>query len=51
MLGDGQFLKRLYEYDKDNISEALVKKLQKYVTNPKFTPEAVEKVSKVRLCS
>ncbi len=47
VLGDGNFLKRLMEYDKDNISEATIKKLKKYVENPKFTPEAVEKVSKV----
>ena len=47
MLGDANFLKKLMEYDKDNISEALLKKLKKYIENPKFTPEVVEKVSKV----
>jgi dynein heavy chain, axonemal len=47
VLGDSNFLKQLYEYDKDHIADALLKKLKKYTENPKFTPEAVEKVSKV----
>lgn len=47
MLGDATFLKKLSEYDKDNIPEAILKKLKKYMDNPKFIPEAVEKVSKV----
>ncbi|CAL1541921.1 unnamed protein product [Lymnaea stagnalis] len=46
MLGDANFLKKLAEYDKDNIPEATLKKLKKYMENPKFVPEAVEKVSK-----
>jgi hypothetical protein len=49
VLGDSNFLKRLYEYDKDNINEVLLKKLKKYIENPRFTPDAVEKVSKVHL--
>ncbi len=47
VLGESQFLKRLYDYDKDTISEGLLKKLKKYMDNPKFNPESVEKVSKV----
>jgi len=47
LLGDSNFLKRLYEYDKDNMPDAMLKKLKKYVDNPKFVPDAVEKVSKV----
>ncbi|XP_041356323.1 dynein heavy chain 6, axonemal-like isoform X2 [Gigantopelta aegis] len=46
VLGDGQFLKKLMDYDKDNIPEATLKKLKKYIENPKFVPEAVEKVSR-----
>ncbi|KAL8568337.1 Dynein heavy chain 6, axonemal [Nucella lapillus] len=46
LLGDTNFLKRLYEYDKDNIPDKIVKGLKKYVENPKFHPEIVEKVSK-----
>ena len=31
----------------DSIPDAMLKKLKKYIDNPKFTPENVEKVSKV----
>lgn len=47
MLGDSNFLKKLMEYDKDNISESILKKLKKYIDNPNFFPESVAKVSKV----
>ena len=32
----------------DNIPESTLKKLKKYIDNPKFLPEIVEKTSKVR---
>ncbi|XP_013408536.1 dynein heavy chain 6, axonemal [Lingula anatina] len=46
VLGDSQFLKKLVDYDKDNIPDSMLKKLKKYIENPKFNPETVEKVSK-----
>ncbi|KAM4706665.1 dynein axonemal heavy chain 6 [Discoglossus pictus] len=46
LLGDPNFLKRLLEYDKENIKPQILLKLQKYVNNPEFVPEKVEKVSK-----
>ena len=46
MLGDSYFLRKLMEYDKDNIKPQLLQKLQKYVNNPDFVPEKVEKVSR-----
>ncbi|XP_071942686.1 dynein axonemal heavy chain 6-like [Antedon mediterranea] len=46
LLGDPTFLKKLMEYDKDNIADSLLKKLKKYIENPKFVPEIVEKTSK-----
>ncbi|KAI9190457.1 hypothetical protein H9P43_001891 [Blastocladiella emersonii ATCC 22665] len=46
LLGDPQFLRKIQEYDKDSVNDALAKKLRKYIENPNFTPEAVEKVSK-----
>ncbi|XP_078532463.1 dynein axonemal heavy chain 6-like [Lissotriton helveticus] len=46
LLGDGSFLKRLFEYDKENIKPQILQKLQKYINNPDFVPEKVEKVSK-----
>ncbi|XP_023668206.2 dynein axonemal heavy chain 6 [Paramormyrops kingsleyae] len=46
VLGDSYFLKRLTEYDKDNIRPHVLQKLHKYINNPDFVPEKVEKVSK-----
>ncbi|XP_016084420.1 dynein heavy chain 6, axonemal [Sinocyclocheilus grahami] len=46
LLGDGNFLKKLMDYDKDNIKPQILQKLHKYITNPDFVPEKVEKVSK-----
>ncbi|XP_068083916.1 dynein axonemal heavy chain 6 [Anabrus simplex] len=47
ILGDTNFLKKLQEYDKDNIPDSLVKKLKVYVDHPDFVPEAVAAHSKV----
>ncbi|CAG5121595.1 unnamed protein product, partial [Candidula unifasciata] len=46
MLGDANFLKKLADYDKDHIPESTLRSLKKYIDNPKFVPDAVEKVSK-----
>ncbi|XP_039271711.2 dynein axonemal heavy chain 6-like [Styela clava] len=46
LLGDPNFLKRLLEYDKDNIPNKILSKLTKYINNADFVPEKVEKVSK-----
>ncbi|KAJ3192063.1 Dynein heavy chain 6, axonemal [Irineochytrium annulatum] len=46
LLGDAQLMKKMQEFDKDNISDAVAKKLRKYTENPSFTPDSVEKVSK-----
>ncbi|KAA8595375.1 hypothetical protein FQN60_012510 [Etheostoma spectabile] len=46
LLGDANFLKRLTDYNKDNIKPQILQKLQKYINNPDFIPEKVEKVSK-----
>ncbi|XP_045894232.1 dynein axonemal heavy chain 6-like [Micropterus dolomieu] len=46
LLGDANFLRRLTDYDKDNIRPQILQKLQKYINNPDFLPEKVEKVSK-----
>ena len=46
MMGDGNFLKSLFDFDKDNISEAKIKKLQKYINNEDFNPDSVGRVSK-----
>ena len=36
------------DYDKDNVPDSLLKKLKKYIENPRFVPDVVEKTSKVR---
>lgn len=46
MLGDPGFMRSLLDFDKDNISAAVIRKLKKYVDDPQFTPEAVAKQSK-----
>eukprot|EP00731_Ephydatia_muelleri_P001617 Em0001g1617a len=46
VLGDSSLMKKMIDYDKDNIPESTLKKLKKYIDNPKFLPEIVEKTSK-----
>lgn len=46
-LGDTYFLKKLQGYEKDKISDALLKKLNGYVEHPDFVPEKVATQSKV----
>nr|XP_019939373.1 PREDICTED: dynein heavy chain 6, axonemal [Paralichthys olivaceus] len=46
VLGDPNFLRRLADYDKDNIKPQILQKLQKYINNADFIPEKVEKVSR-----
>ena len=46
MMGDTKFLPSLFDFDKDNIAEAKIKKLQKYISNEDFNPDSVGRVSK-----
>lgn len=41
-----KFLNDLMGYDRDSIKEATIKKIQPYIDNPDFTPDAIAKVSK-----
>lgn len=45
LLGDPSFLKELFEYDKDNISDSALAKVGKYVKKQEFQPNLVGKVS------
>ncbi|KAK5640059.1 hypothetical protein RI129_010870 [Pyrocoelia pectoralis] len=45
VMGDVNFLKKLQEYDKDNIKEIILKKLKVYIENADFIPDKVAKVS------
>eukprot|EP00767_Chilomastix_cuspidata_P003863 gnl/Chilomastix_cuspidata/3994.p1 GENE.gnl/Chilomastix_cuspidata/3994~~gnl/Chilomastix_cuspidata/3994.p1 ORF type:complete len:4491 (+),score=293.00 gnl/Chilomastix_cuspidata/3994:101-13474(+) len=46
LLSDIHFLESLAKYDRDNISPKILRQLRKYISNPKFVPKEVEKVSK-----
>ena len=39
------FMSRLLEFDKDNISPAQIRKLQKFAQDPEFVPDVIEKTS------
>ncbi|XP_076826201.1 dynein axonemal heavy chain 1-like isoform X3 [Clavelina lepadiformis] len=41
-----KFLESLFKYDKDNISETSITKIQPYIDNDDFMPAAIAKVSK-----
>ena len=41
-----KFLDSLFNFDKDAIKDSTIKKVQPYIDNPDFTPEAISKVSK-----
>ncbi|XP_053845413.1 dynein axonemal heavy chain 1 [Vidua macroura] len=41
-----QFLNSLYDYDKDNIPDSVIKAIQPYIDNDEFQPAAIAKVSK-----
>eukprot|EP01043_Picozoa_sp_COSAG02_P033317 COSAG02_NODE_2267_length_9282_cov_22.424044_5_plen_1698_part_00 len=45
MLQDGQFLKKLREFDRENIPESAIVKLMPYINNPSFVPKEVAKIS------
>ena len=47
ILSDFNFLKKLMDYDRDNIPDATVKKMNGYCANPDFTPE---KIGTCRTC-
>jgi dynein heavy chain len=46
VLSDKDFMRNLYDFDKDNIPEKTIKALKKYIENPDYTPEAVQRQSK-----
>ena len=46
LLSDPSLIQQLVEYDKDNLSDAVLKRIRRYIENPKFIPEEVGKVSR-----
>lgn len=45
MSNPGQFIETLQKYDKDKIPKAVLKKLKRYVEDPKFEPDLIAKKS------
>merc|ERR1712159_822330 len=46
VLSDGKFLDRLKQFDKDNIPQPVLKKLEKFVVKPEYQPDVVGNQSK-----
>ncbi|KAL3881803.1 hypothetical protein ACJMK2_028195, partial [Sinanodonta woodiana] len=42
----GKFLESLFKFDKDNIPDDTIKRIQPYIDDEAFTPAAIQKVSK-----
>ncbi|XP_030566728.1 dynein heavy chain 6, axonemal [Drosophila novamexicana] len=47
IMADINFIKRLFEYDKEHMKDDVVKKVKKYIDHKDFVPAKFEKVSKV----
>lgn len=45
IIGDATFINQLVDFDKDNMSDKVLKKIGTYVNNPDFKPELVGRVS------
>lgn len=45
VLGESNFIKQLVNFDKDNISERVLKTIGHYCTQPDFQPEIIGRVS------
>ena len=43
--GDSNFINDLVDFDKDNISDRILKKITGYVADPQFTPDTIGRVS------
>jgi len=44
-MNDVEFLRRIKHFDKDNITDATLRKMQKCTKDPNFTPKLVQNVS------
>ena len=49
VLGDTNFMHSLEEFDKDNIPDAVIKKLRRYIEDPQYQPDTVAKQSKAAM--
>ena len=46
MMGQGNFLSQLQNYDKDKVTGSMARKVKQYYRDPSFTPEGMKSVSK-----
>lgn len=49
VLGESNFIKRLVEYDRDNVTDKVSKSLKRIIEDPTFTPDQVAKQSKAAM--
>ena len=42
-----KFLQSLFDYNKDNIPDSVIQKIQPYIDNDEFKPEAISKVGSI----
>jgi dynein heavy chain len=49
VLGDVNFMRSLEEFDKDNIPDAVIKKLRRYIDDPNYQPDVVAKQSRAAM--
>jgi hypothetical protein len=49
VLGDVDFMRSLQEFDKDNIPDAVIKKLRRYIDDPNYQPDVVAKQSRAAM--
>ncbi len=47
VMGEGNFLRSLVEFDKDGLTEKQIKQVKVYFQNADFTPEAMKNISQV----
>jgi len=45
MQNPDEFIKSLKEYDKDNVKPKILKQLKKYINDPEFQPDLIQKKS------
>ena len=50
LVDPGRFLESLFKYDKDNIPDPVIIKIQPYIDDENFTPAAISKVSQLGPC-
>lgn len=49
VLSDTNFMRSLEEFDKDNIPDAVIHKLKKYIDDPQYQPDVVAKQSRAAM--